>query len=223
MKSPDCPSNDQLSSYLKGGLPEPEAIAIEDHLSECEKCESAVRTLDQLGGTLISILREAEVEQEPFLAEPQFRQAVEAICKLPEGENPPVNVSKEEGRPLPHPGPLPESEGTARRTLGEYEIVERLPGGGMGTLFKAWHTRLKRFVALKMLPEGRHDDPAANSRFDREMRAVGSLDHPNIVRASDAREIDGRRVLVMEFVEGMDLADLVRHHGPLPIAERLRD
>ena len=70
-----------------------------------------------------------------------------------------------------------------------------------------------------MLPEGRHDDAAANFRFDREMRAVGSLDHPNIVRASDAREIDGRRVLVMEFVEGMDLAELVRHHGPLPIAD----
>ena len=61
--------------------------------------------------------------------------------------------------------------------------------------------------------------PPRIARFDREMMAVGSLDHPNIVRASDAREIDGRRVLVMEFVAGMDLADLVRHYGPLPIAD----
>ena len=89
----------------------------------------------------------------------------------------------------------------------------------MGVVFKAFHARLNRMVAIKMLAEGRHEDAAANFRFDREMRAVGSLDHPSIVRALDAREIDGRRILVMEFVEGMDLAELVRRCGLLPIAD----
>ena len=105
------------------------------------------------------------------------------------------------------------------RTLGEYEILDQLASGGMGVVFKAFHARLNRMVAIKMLAEGRHENAAANFRFDREMRAVGSLDHPSIVRALDAREIDGRRILVMEFVEGMDLAKLVRRCGPLPIAD----
>jgi len=120
-----------------------------------------------------------------------------------------VGGNRPEDRPQP----------AAPRILGEYEILERLGGGGMGNVYKALHTRLNRFVALKMLPESRHDDATANFRFDREMRAAGSLDHPNIVRASDAREIDGKRFLVMELVEGMDLAELGRRYGPLPIAD----
>ena len=209
MESPHCPDKDRLAAYLRGGLSEPEAVAIEEHLSQCETCETAVRTLDHLGGTLFSIFR-AEVECEPFASEPQFLQAVEAICKLPERDQGPAEaLPQDEDRTRP----------TGPRTLGEYEILERLPGGGMGTIYKALHTRLNRLVAIKMLPEGRHEDAAANLRFDREMRAVGSLDHPNIVRASDAREIDGRRFLVMDFVEGMDLARLVREHGPLPVAD----
>jgi serine/threonine protein kinase len=205
-----CLDNEQLAAYLKGALSEPEAVAVEEHLSHCETCETAVRTLDPLSDILLSAFCEAEVESEPFASDPQFRRAVEAICKLAEEEPGPAEESpQDDDRPQP----------VTPRTLGEYEIQDRLASGGMGTVYKAFHTRLNRVVAIKMLAESRHADAAANFRFDREIRAAGSLDHPNIVRALDAREIDGSRFLVMEFVEGMDLARLVHQYGRLPIAD----
>ena len=210
METPNCPDNERLAAYLKGALSEPEAVAVEEHLSECEACETAVRTLDHLSDTLRSVFHEGDLECESLASDPQFRQAVEAICQLAEGQKLPAEES-------PHDEDAPQPSGP--RTLGEYQVLDRLGSGGMGTVFKALHTRLNKLVALKMLPEGRHDDAAANARFDREMRAVGSLDHPNIVRAMDAREIDGRQFLVMEFVDGMDLAALVRRYGPLPVAD----
>ena len=94
---------------------------------------------------------------------------------------------------------------TVPQQLGEYQLIERLGGGGMGTVWKAWHGRLKRVVAIKRLPSGRRDDRRAVGRFEREMEAIGRLSHPNIVQAYDAREIDGTTVLVMEYIDGMDL------------------
>ena len=81
------------------------------------------------------------------------------------------------------------------------------------------HTKLGRVVALKVLTRGRGRDPQAIDRFEREMRAVGQVDHPNIVHAYDAREIDGTPVLVMELVDGLDLSEIVRRIGPLAVAD----
>ena len=83
----------------------------------------------------------------------------------------------------------------------------------MGAVYKAMHNRLDRVVALKILPRARTDDPRAIVALEREMKAIGRLDHPHIVRAYDAREIDDRLVLVMEFVEGLDLGKIVRRLG----------
>ena len=103
--------------------------------------------------------------------------------------------------------------------LGEYQLLEELGRGGMGRVYKALHTKLDRVVAVKVLPRGRVGDQKAIARFEREMKAVGRLAHPNIVQAYDAREIDGTPVLIMEFVDGLDLAEIVRRVGPLPVAD----
>jgi hypothetical protein len=103
--------------------------------------------------------------------------------------------------------------------LGQYQLLEKAGEGGMGTVYKAMHTKLKRLVAIKILPPDRRDDGQALARFQREMEAVGKLDHPNIIRATDASEKDGIPFLVMEFAEGLDLHKLVRRCGPLPIPE----
>ena len=103
--------------------------------------------------------------------------------------------------------------------LGDYELLKKLGQGGMGTVYQAQHVRLKRVVALKVLPANRLGNPAAITRFEREVEAVGRLDHPHIVRALDAREVDGIRFLVMEHVDGLDLAEVVARCGPLSVAD----
>jgi formylglycine-generating enzyme required for sulfatase activity/uncharacterized ferredoxin-like protein len=106
--------------------------------------------------------------------------------------------------------------------LGNYVLREPIGGGGMGRIFKAYHRRMKREVALKILaPELLRSD-AARARFQREVEAVARLSSPHIVAAYDAGEDRGRDYLVMEYVAGRDLADLVKQQGPLPVAQALQ-
>ena len=97
--------------------------------------------------------------------------------------------------------------------LGEYTLLEKLGEGGMGTVYKALHTELDRLVAIKVMRKGPIDEEWAVSRFRREIKAIGSLDHPNIVRAHDARKIGDTHFLVMEYVGGLDLSELVKRLG----------
>jgi serine/threonine protein kinase len=103
--------------------------------------------------------------------------------------------------------------------MGVYQLLDRLGQGGMGTVWRAWHTRLKRTVALKTLRAEWMGNALAVVRFQREMEAVGKLDHPNLIRATDAGEAAGVHFLVMDFAEGTDAAKVVLRHGPLPIAD----
>ncbi len=103
--------------------------------------------------------------------------------------------------------------------LGTYLIQDKLGEGGMGMVFRAVHRRLNKPVALKVLPPAVTSDPAAVKRFRREVQAAARLSHPNIVHAQDADEYEGIHFLVMELVEGTDLARLVREQGPLPVRQ----
>ncbi|HJT34462.1 MAG TPA: bifunctional serine/threonine-protein kinase/formylglycine-generating enzyme family protein [Pirellulales bacterium] len=106
--------------------------------------------------------------------------------------------------------------------LGNYLLLDVLGAGGMGRVFKARHRRLQRTVALKTLNEQSAADHELIERFRREAWAVAQLAHPNIVAAHDADEADGVHFLVMEYVDGPNLSDLVRRRGPLPIEEAMR-
>jgi serine/threonine protein kinase len=103
--------------------------------------------------------------------------------------------------------------------LGAYRLSERLAEGAMGQVFKAWHPRLRRVVAVKTLNKEMVASPKAIDRFFREIRLAAQLDHPHIVRALDADEQDGRPYLAMEFVDGTNLAVVLKQQGPLPIPE----
>ena len=123
-------------------------------------------------------------------------------------------------------GPADESQRPPMETLGQYKLLAKLGEGGMGAVYKALHTRLQKVVALKVLPADKLKNEDAVARFDREMRAVGQLNHPNIIAAHDAGEIDGNHYLVMELVDGIDVSNLVKrfqeaHSEPigLPIPE----
>jgi serine/threonine protein kinase len=103
--------------------------------------------------------------------------------------------------------------------LGNYTILDKIGAGGMGQVFKAEHRRMKRIVAIKMLPKAVTKDASAVARFQREVEAAARLRHSNIVAADDADEANGVHFLVMEYVEGSDLSALVRKHGPLSAAK----
>lgn len=107
------------------------------------------------------------------------------------------------------------------RTLGHYRILERLGTGGMGDVWLAEDTRLRRKVALKMLRREVAESPEKAARFEREAKAVASLSHPSIVTLHAVEEIDGVRFLAMEYLEGRTLDQVVRD-GALPVGEILR-
>jgi tRNA A-37 threonylcarbamoyl transferase component Bud32 len=104
-----------------------------------------------------------------------------------------------------------------RFTLGKYKVLERLGSGGMAHVFLCEHTLMRRRVAVKVLPAAKAADKASLNRFYREARAVAALDHPNIVRAYDIDQDDHLHFLVMEYVDGTNLQELVKKFGPLDV------
>ncbi len=105
--------------------------------------------------------------------------------------------------------------------LGPYEVVSPLGAGGMGEVYRARDTRLDRTVAIKILATHLSSDPELRQRFDREARAISSLQHPNICTLFDVGHQDGIDFLVMEFLEGESLAERLSR-GPLAIEQTLR-
>ena len=103
--------------------------------------------------------------------------------------------------------------------LGPYKLLAKLGEGGMGIVYQARHTKLGKLVALKILPQHLLSRSDALSRFEREMLAVGSLQHPNIIQALDAGEINGEHYLSMEYVEGQDLQQAVQTRGAMSVVD----
>src|SRR5215470_8892776 len=104
--------------------------------------------------------------------------------------------------------------------LGSLEITALLGKGGMGEVYRAYDTKLKRDVAVKILPDEFARDADRVSRFQREAEVLASLNHPNIAAIYDLQEANDVRFLVLELVEGETLADRLQR-GPVPIEEAL--
>ncbi len=103
--------------------------------------------------------------------------------------------------------------------VGPYVVLDKLGEGGMGKVFRARHARLDRVVALKVMRPHLMTKPTVRGRYEREVQAIGKLDHPNIVRIDNAGEDDGKFYLAMEFVDGLDLARMMHNYRLLEVAE----
>lgn len=203
-KEPTCPSGTILGQFSSGALPADELAVVFEHLEGCPRCQAQIQTLDGTGDTLVQCLRQVDVGEKP---------------------DPPLALQKMLAAAIEN-GLAHEKTTRARnsaaddgpRMIRDYRLLEKLGQGGMGEVYKALHIRLNKTVALKLLSAERMSS-ATMSRFQREMRAGGLLDHPNITRTTDGGEQDGQPFLVMEYVAGLDLSRLMERQGPLSIAE----
>lgn len=105
--------------------------------------------------------------------------------------------------------------------LGHFELLEYVGGGGMGRVFRAYDTRLARYVAVKILPPDQATDEETRLRFQNEAQSAARLDHENIARVFYVGEDHGLQYIVFEYIEGENIRDLVDRTGPLSLADAI--
>ena len=168
----------------------------------CQECQATLQTLCEFDDTLLEQLRS-----------PVGRLAVRARIPLRAGRGAAAAEASRSVTASDADAGVPDELPAVLAQLREYQVLGFVKEGGMGSVYRAFQTRLGRTVAIKLLLKQRMSDPKARARFEREIQLVGRLRHPNIVQAYDAREIDGTLLLVMEFLEGLNLGDVLRNSG----------
>ncbi|MEZ6125514.1 MAG: protein kinase [Planctomycetaceae bacterium] len=206
----DCPKDKELTAYFTGQLLQKKALDVEQHIESCPEC---AQTYHQMGAEtdplLAAICRPIKPADAAVLKEAGFQAAVGSAATL--GTSAASLVSPTPGTELP-------DEFIGQR-LGQYELLELIGRGGMGRVYRARHLKLDRIAAVKVLPRNGLLTKELIQRFEREMRAVGRLQHPNIVQAFDADEVEGTHFLAMEYVDGVNLSALLKGNGPLAVAD----
>lgn len=199
-RGPGCPAPPQLTQFLLGALPESHLQRLADHIDSCPQCLARIDSLGDASDPLIARLREPEEGE--VLTPEECDRAVRLVDRLlSSGTRPTLSGSR------------------SLETLGQYDLLEQLGEGGMGTVYRARHRLMNKVVALKVIQQHRAQDQLSLERFQREILALARLDHPHIVRAQYADQVDGTLFLVMDHVPGVTLSAQVRRQGPLPVAQ----
>ncbi len=188
----DHPDRAELEGFGIGVLSPARSAAVEKHVAGCESCCEAVHQAPD--DTLVNRLHEAATLP-PLAAGPETVGLPLAVSDAP--VEAPADLER-------HP---------------RYRLIRLLGRGGMGAVYQAEHGVMRRLVALKVINREYTANPAAVQRFQREIRAAAQLHHPNIVAAYDAEQAGDTHFLVMEYIDGVNLARLVAEKGPLPVAE----
>lgn len=190
------PEKDQLVAFGLGKLDAAAASQIEQHLEACPDCCSTILNLQD--DTFVGLVRVCQ----PASAAPDQSGVTLAVAA---------------GSAAAHPAAaeLP----PALQAHDRYVIQELIGRGGMGDVYRAQHKVMNRQVALKVIKPQLVRNEAAVQRFRREVQAAASLHHKHIVTAYDAEQAGELHFLVMEFVPGVNLDEVIRERGPLPVAE----
>ncbi|MEL6107984.1 MAG: protein kinase [Planctomycetota bacterium] len=199
----DCPKQPEIRSFLEGDLDDSDARRVSIHVDDCPTCSAVVGEMENEQAGVLTALRDC-VEANQLLREREFEELRNTV-QLQRDETTP-QLDEE---PDVEPG----------KRLRDYRLVKKIGEGGMGTVYQALHVHLGKPVALKVLPGDMLQHKQSVRRFRQEMRAVGRVNHPNVVSASDAGSVDGQHFLVMELVRGADLARITRDHGPLSVPD----
>ena len=210
----NCPTENALRRYLIGDYSDEQGAEIEEHLSECAACEDTLAKFDDTKDILLRHLpMAAAVTDEGDTSESTSRPAwLDRLkAELPKEPTEPTNSQSGEFSVDQAANPL--------SGLESYELLGILGRGGMGVVYRGRHRQLGREVAIKIVHPKLTSALNARDRFEQEIRILGGMNHAGIVMATDAGRVGPAAYLVMELIEGIDLARLVRKHGPLSIEQ----
>jgi serine/threonine protein kinase len=209
------PSAEELAAFTLGTLDDETQAFIEDHVATCTSCQERAATAP--GDGFVELVR--SVHARPAALADTVTEALQAHTPAP-GLREAVAVAPSlsvpaDAEPADDLNAIPPELARHER----YRVVRLLGEGGMGSVYEAEQIAMQRRVALKVIRRADTASPAALERFRREVRAAARLSHPNIVTAYDAETAGELQFLVMEYVQGITLAWLVKERGPLPIDE----
>ena len=224
------PTPRQLAAFALGKLTPESRGRMQEHLAGCATCSTFLSKTPR--DTLVTLLRQAAAgipasEQ----STPGVRDS-STISGLPQGGRPaapsepaarPVvkgPAGDAQSRPAPaKKSPVLDDIPQPLREQTKYRIIRLIGRGGMGLVYEAYHERMDRRVALKIIDSPLLKHPEALKRFDQEVRAAANFDHPNLARAYDADEFGAIHVLVMEFVAGKSLDKILAKSGPMSVRQ----
>ena len=198
------PSRQELESFGLGRLADDSHAAVERHLDACSACQRVVDSVP--GDALVSLLRSTA----------SVSDTIKALEGSETMSDPPAALAPAAGSRTGAWEAGETNAGPPAVLVGhsKYEPTRRLGSGGMGTVWLARHRVMGRQVAVKVIRPEFVAKPGAAERFHREAQAAARLSHPNIVAAFDAEPAGDTHLLAMEYVDGINLADLVKDAAP---------
>ena len=205
MSATSHPSEHDLTAFTLGQLPPDRADQVEQHVSDCQPCCDTMLGLSS-ADTFVDLL--GDLKSRTHLAADAERGAdCTATASQAAGDSSDSAQSKTGADGIP----------AALQSHPRYDVQEQVGHGGMGRVFRARHRMMDRTVALKVINPEWSSRPEVIRRFQREVKTAASLSHRNIVTAFDAEQAEQTHFLVMEYVEGTDLAEVVKRNGPLSV------